>query len=247
MRKTPAIIVAIVSMALPQFGLAEELTDPSEILKRADEACRKVEAASYSVVARSTAWLESRVPSSEGEVVVAGKVKGQQDVGKFRVKARTRPPGGGEAVELVGGSDGENFFLIDSATKTVYEDIDPAVMGRSARAIQSLIIRPFVDAEPFTNEFKAEKLELKETADVDGESCYQVHITYADAQGEAVYFFSKKDLLPRRRDRIINNPEQGKATRELIISKLQVNPALPDSTFKAEVPEGYKKTDDFAP
>ena len=125
------------------------------------------------------------------------------------------------------------------------EDIDPAVMGRNARLIQGLIVRAFVSEEPFADELKSE-VELKGAESVGGEDCYQVSVK-SEGQGESVWFISKRDFLPRRRDRVLVNPAGEKATREVVLSNLVVNAPPAGEPFKAVVPEGFKKTDDFAP
>ena len=224
-----------------------ELTDAKEVLKKADEAVRKVGTVSYSATAKSTGWLESRAPSAEGTAVLSGKGKTQQDMAKFLIKVKSTPPGSSEPVEITGGSDGETFFLIDPATKTVYEDIDPAVMGKNMRLIQGLMARCFTLEEPFADELKAEKVELRDSVKVGDDDCYQVAIPNPNGQGESIWYFAKKDFLPRRRDRIMVNPAGEKGSREVNLADLKVDPALEGNPFKAVTPEGFKKTDDFAP
>jgi outer membrane lipoprotein-sorting protein len=58
---------------------------------------------------------------------------------------------------------------------------------------------------------------------------------------------AKKDFLPRRVERTF--PTQGgeMGGRQTTLSDLVVNPALEKDAFKLKLPEGFTKTDDFAP
>ena len=78
-------------------------------------------------------------------------------------------------------------------------------------------------------------------------SCWQIQVVYRPNL-EAVWFFSKKDYLPRRVERINTNPsgERG-AAPQLTVAELKLDPKFKDDPYKLVVPEGYEKTDEFAP
>src|SRR5688500_17978098 len=67
---TRVLFISGTMILSPGAGLGAELTDAKEVLKKADEAARKVESVSYTAKARSTGWLESRAPSAEGSAVL---------------------------------------------------------------------------------------------------------------------------------------------------------------------------------
>ena len=101
-------------------------------------------------------------------------------------------------------------------------------------------------ATPFTDELTGQKALLLGTETVGGEVCDHVLVVYAKGQ-EAEWYFSKRDNLPRRVDRIVKNAEGATAKRIRTITNLVVDPQLPDDTFKVKVPEGFEKTDNLAP
>ena len=104
----------------------------------------------------------------------------------------------------------------------------------------------FVHARPFTDELTGQKALLLGTVTVGDEVCDHVLVVYANGQ-EAEWYFSKRDNLPRRVDRIAKNAEGEKAKRIRTITNLVVDPQLPDDAFKVKVPEGFEETDDLAP
>ena len=149
--------------------------------------------------------------------------------------------------EITVGSDGKTYFLIDAKAKKVYEDIDPAVVGTAGRSVGLLTMPEYVHPEPFSDEIKGAKQELKGSTKVGDEDCYEVHVTYTEGGQEATWFFSKKDFLPRRVDRFRQMPTGEKGSSQLIVTKLTVDPKLDKDPFKLIVPEGFTKIDDFAP
>ena len=65
---------------------------------------------------------------------------------------------------------------------------------------------------------------------------------------EADWYFSKKDSLPRRVDRYQPSESGGERTALILtLSQVTPNPSFVQDPFKVVVPEGFKKTDDFAP
>ncbi len=104
----------------------------------------------------------------------------------------------------------------------------------------------FLFETPFTDEIKGKKQELKGSKEINGVDCYEVHVVYATDQ-IATWCFSKKDFLPRRRvDE--GKTRDGRAYRaDKTIAKLIADPKLDKDAFKLKLPDGYTKTDDFAP
>ena len=69
---------------------------------------------------------------------------------------------------------------------------------------------------------------------------------YARGDQESVWFVSTKDYLPRRRDSIFIRDGERQGT-QIVLTSLEVDPKFTKSPFKLELPEGFTKTDDFAP
>lgn len=233
--------MAAVALETPKAG--EELKDAKEILIKVDEATKKLQAVRYSASSKGTGGLESRAPAIEGTVVLVGK---SEDGGpkKFRVEAKGKRPESSETVEFTAGADGATFFVVDPKNKTVYEDIDRGVLGSFGRMAQALVVLEFCHPKPFSDEIEADTQELLPDKKIGSEDCYQVRVVYKGGQGESIWCFSKKDFLPRGRERVSKTPE-GRFVYEL--TALTADPKVPDDAFKASVPEGFKKTDEYAP
>ena len=222
-----------------------DLTDPVEILKKADEASKAVDFVQYTATVQGSGAAESRVGKAAGTVILKGR-KNNAPV-EYRFEAKVQRPGSSDENEITVGSDGKTYFLIDAKAKKVYEDIDPAVVGTAGRAVRGLTMAEYGHSRPFSDEIDGKKQELKGTTKVGDEDCYEVRVEYAQAGQEANWFFSKKDFLPRRVDRSFQSPTGEKGTIELVVTKLTLDPKIDKDPFKLVVPEGFTKIDDFAP
>ncbi|UCE60530.1 MAG: DUF2092 domain-containing protein [Phycisphaerales bacterium] len=224
----------------------DDKAEPSEatkVLEKSAEALTQVKFARYDAAYKGTGWATQYVPTIEGSVVLGEP--SEYDILRFRCEVKLTPTGSEETLEYVVGSDGDLHFLIDAKEKMVYADMDEAVLGTRQRDLQRALLRDFVAKEPLANDIKAEKVELKDVETVDGVECQQVHVTYGETR-EAVWFISKKDQLPRRVVRVYKNDKGEIGTTELTLSELKVSKKVDLTQFKLTVPEGYKRTDDFA-
>jgi len=222
-----------------------DLTDPVEILKKADAACKAVAFIQYTSSVKGEGAGEKFFPNASGTVVVKGRNK--DGPAQYRYEAKVQRPGSSDVSEITVGSDGKTYYLIDAKEKKVYEDVDPAVVGTAGRGARALGMAEYVHPEPFSDEINGKKQELKGTTKVGDEDCYEVNVEYGQAGVEATWFFSKKDFLPRRVDRRFQTPTGEKGGTQLIVTKLTVDPKIEKDPFKLVVPEGFTKIDDFAP
>jgi len=227
------------------LSAGQDLTDPVEILKKADAASKAVDFIQYTASVKGEGAAESRVGKVSGTVVLKGRTSG--GAAQYRYEAKVERPGSSDVNDVTVGSDGKAYYLINSKEKKVYEDIDPAVVGTAGRGVRALTMAEYLHPEPFSDEIKGKKQELKGSAKVGDEDCYEIHVTYTEGGQEATWFFSKKDFLPRRVDRFIQSPTGEKGSTQLIVTKLTVDPKFDKDPFKLTVPEGFTKIDDFAP
>jgi hypothetical protein len=223
-----------------------DMTDPVAILKKVDAAARAVKAVKYDVVTATTGALVGRAATAEAAYIVTGFLNNGPE--KFFCDAKVKVPSASEPVRLTGGTDNNMFFVIDHRNKKAYEDIDPAVMGAAAGVFRQIGMIEFIHPTPFSDEINGKSQELKGTEKIEGEECYVVHVVYQAPQApQATWYFSKKDFLPRRRVDEWALPTGEKGTMTRTVKNLVVDPKLDENTFKLKLPEGYTKTDDFAP
>jgi outer membrane lipoprotein-sorting protein len=214
-------------------------------LKAADAAVKKLKLVRYDAVLVRKGAAESRGPSGEGTVVAerTGKDKEQ----KYRIEFRGRRAGGDEQLEFTVGSDGRTYFLVRPNTKTVHVDEDPAVVGREGRAAQGLMLRELVLEKPFDDELAGQRVELRGTTKVGDVECVEVYVKYAGDFGEALWAIGGTDGLPRRLTRYFKTPDGEPGSIELTIANLTLDPKFAADPFKPQIPEGYTRTDEFAP
>ncbi len=252
MKRTMCLMLTVV-FSLP--ALAEEpaekkakagLTDPVEILKKVDAAARAVKVVKYTAKSKGLLGAEARTPTVEGTVILSGWTNNSVEEWYYEVKVQR--PGSTEVEELSAGSDADMFFLVDKAAKKAYEDIDPAVLGSRAGIMRrGMTMAEFVHPTPFSHEINARSQELKGITKIGDEECYEIHVVYAQGNQESVWFVSTKDYLPRRRDSIFIGRDGERQGTQIVLTSLEVDPKFTKSPFKLELPEGFTKTDDFAP
>ena len=242
------------------LGLALLAPDPAEkkpaddgkspeavaILEQADAATKAVKSVRYKVTAKPEGEAAKSAPSAEGTVVHVGWADGLPK--QFLCQIESKKAGSAETRTITCGGDGETFFLIDHKAKKAYEDMDPAVLGSDARMVRGFGMLEFVHPSPFSDELNAEKIELLGTEEIDGQECDKIRVDYAGGREVSIWFFSKKDHLPRRRIRHIKNRQgQEVGTFTVNVTNLETDPTLEAVTFKFKLPDGFELVDDFAP
>ncbi len=224
-----------------------DLTDPIAILKRVDAASKKVKVVQYKGAVRFTGWLAAGQPTIEGTATIgsAGSLYG---FGKCLFDVQVTLPGGTERKHFTVGSNEKTTFLIDHQKKIVYENASHKVIGRTGAAVMMIGMREFVHPKPFSDEINADIAELKGSKKIGDEDCYVIRVVYAGGRQESVWYFSKKDFLPRRREHIDANFWTGeRGARQITITDLVIDPKFVRDPFELLVPEGFKKTGEFAP
>lgn len=245
------LLFALLACSLGTMAFAQDaakpsgdLTDPVEILKKADAAAKAVKAAKYTASARSADEKDTNSIKVDGTVILSGWSNGVSEKWFFDVKVQR--PGETETIAYQAGSDGENFFVIDHKNKKAYEDIDPAVLGTNRQWQQRVTMLEYVHDRPFSDEINGEKQELKGTVKIGGEECYHVYVKYSPQQ-EAEWFFAKKDFLPRQVIRRFLGGDTPRPGSVLTVTSLSVDPPLSEDAFSFKLPAGFEKVDDFAP
>ncbi|MBU0718719.1 MAG: hypothetical protein KJ749_10760 [Planctomycetes bacterium] len=258
MQRTIVFILGL-SIALATLGIevAHASDEPSstsaksaeamEIMKKAEQAAKKIKLARYTAEYKATGWVTKHVPHVEGTAVIGEP--SEYDLLRFFAEIKLTPYDTKETTQVSAGCDGDLSYLIDHQAKMVYADIDPAVLGAHERDIQRLLVREFVAEEPFADELKAKKMELQDEVQVGDEKCHQVRVELQPGRA-AIWSFSKKDLLPRRIERVYANredPEAEPGTTTLTLTNLVAETKFRIEPFKLAVPPGFTKTDEFAP
>lgn len=215
-----------------------------EILKQSEAALKRIKIVRYQADYTGTAWIKQYVPTVTGTATVGKRSK--YDIDPFFVEVKMTTEGAEEPIECSAGCNGDTYFLIDAKTKTVYEDMDPAVLGSQGRNIPRVVMSEFASPKPYENAEKAGTVQLRGTERINDKPCHVVFIE-GEQPPTLTYYIDAMDHLPRKIVRTYKNEEGVEGTTELTISHLAINPDFEKSPFEAKVPAGYKKTDDFAP
>jgi hypothetical protein len=242
--------------------------DAKEVFSKSAKAIQDAKVISYTIKSQPEGWLEDFVPKSDGKIVL-GK-PAAHDVPRFTIEAtlvKRKPPEEGaepaaegkeqdkkppvtETVSYKAGSDGNEYYLIDNKTKKAHHDMDPVVLGSDAQNITRLMLREFTEKEPYKAELAAEKATLEGTETLDGVECDKIVVEMPKGRPhKSIWHIARSDHLPRRVQRFYagREPGQGESTTLTNLTDVKVDPKGAADPFKLVVPEGFTKTDEFAP
>ena len=224
-----------------------KMTDPLEILKIVDAESKAVNAVKYDVDLKGDGALESQVGTLKATVISDGFMDGFPE--RLIVNGEVQLPDSDKVQKFTGGSDGNEYFIIDHNNRSAKVDLEVrGISGPLARYVLGGVIREYHHDEPFKEEIECEKKTLKGIKKINGEDCYEVHLTFPSERSyEVTWFFSVKDFLPRGRFDyyVLQNGKKGGVIK--LVSNLVVEPKLAPDTFKFKLPKGYTKKDDSTP
>ena len=216
-----------------------------DILKKADQILKDTRTLSYSAELTVEGWVDQYIKNASGKALLTKEegVAGPM----YRMEIEMADGDDSATRKLTTGCDGENFYLIDPAVKTAYQDIDPAVAGEAGDLFEGIQIRRFNAEEPFKRELAAEHVELRGESTVEGEPCHEVLVQFGDRGRESVWYISKKGHMFHKVEQTYVNPDGEKSTAVLLLSHIELNPRFAKNPFVLSVPAGFTKTDEFAP
>ena len=259
---TTVVLTLCASGAIAQTTKGN-LTDPIEILKRADAASKAVKVAQYE--AKAFALDENGQPElvGEGKVVIQGFARHGPAkfhvLGKFRMAGPEDPhhvrTGYSEDQQhLTIGSDAKKHYLLDWKTRKAYVDIDPNVTGRRGQLVPTVMMSEYVHPTPFSDELGGSDHKLVGTTKIGDEECYEIVVhasvggwQHARVSQKAHWFFSTRDFLPRRVDRFFTRDGRPARGTRLVITSLTVDRPDAEKLFRFRLPDGFEQIDDFAP
>jgi hypothetical protein len=221
------------------------LTDPIEILKKADAACKSIGSVQYDFVFEGLGDARAKLGKIEGSMTLSGYMYGGPE--KSLIDVTATKPDSSESCHITGGSDGEVHYLINHKAKKAHTDIDSKVVGKYKHTLHAGVMIEFLVDEPYRDEIKGKAQKLTGSKVINGEDCYEVFVVYATKKKQvATWYFSKKDFLPRGRVDEWDVGEGRTFSQQKMIANLVVEPKLDEDAFKPKLPEGYTTTDEFA-
>ncbi|MEK6677118.1 MAG: hypothetical protein AABZ47_15875 [Planctomycetota bacterium] len=248
--KAVAFLIVICSL-VSAGALAGEPTKgvmplPAEILQKAEAAIKNAKIVRLTFTREGLHADAETSPRIHGTAIMSGYER--MFIKKFRIDAKTKKPGEQTTENLVAGADGDVFYVVDEKTKKVHVDMDPAVMGSIGQTIVfDLLPTTFVNPDPFEYEKKVEKPEVKGIVKIDGEEYYEVQFVFAGGKYATTQFFSVKDGLPRRIEWNYKLPTGESGGSRLVISELTLDYKAPPDVFTPTIPDGFTRTEEFAP
>ena len=212
--------------------------DVRDVLRSADRATRSVRSAKFTVQTEGTGALAVTAMMWKGKVVVAGKAP---DL-RFVLRGRGRLPKFETTADLHFAWDGQMYSNLTGRDKRVWKGSNASALAGIARVYFDVWVT-FTHPTPFKDELEAPVAVLEGNATVAQEPCHVVYVAYkpqADGrQARARWYFSARDLLPRRVERLVR-VDGREGARVTTIADLRTNVPVETTSFRLTVPEGYK-------
>jgi len=237
-------VPAVVSLAQDPRAL--------EVLQKADAATKAVKACSYTGESWSKAQVAVFAPKKIARIHgkfllrdarvgffnrLMGKASHQPPA--IRADVTIKPVGGGPDKHLRVAAHDRFVTFIDDDEKYWLTQEMPA--GESLLNVaKQLHMIEFSHPTPFTDELTGRVQKYERSEEVVGEPCDVVYVEYQQEGLKARWYFSQRDHLPRRVDRIFASGRAA-GTRTLMISDLDVNPSISESDFEPPCPTCYEK------
>ncbi|GEM_PF-1428349 len=215
--------------------------DPTSILKRAEMSCRSLKSVRYSVRTERPGAAAAQRNLLEGTVLVRGWKDDLPE--RFRYEIRTYPGGGDVPNDIVLGYDGETYYSINPKEKKVTAGPERNGLGALGILRSRFAIDEFVRPRPYEDEIIAQKSEYRGSIKIGDEECESVFVKYLSGEQEAVWYFSKKDYLPRRVDRKRRSMDGATLDNTWVVTNLKIDAKAEDEAFKLRVPEGFTRVD----
>ena len=241
MRTATALVATIASLAAATSALATGPGDAKELLKKADEATKNVEAVSYHAKREGTGAMAARVPIAKGEMLIVKNLEDDNFPAKGHADGKTWNPGSRDATAFNVAYNGKNGYSLDEKTRTL--TIAPADEG-GADLIgpgQNIFMLEFAHPTPFQDEINAELAEHEGQVIVGDVLCDVIYVEYGGMYGDskARWYFGVEDHLPRRVERLnMVNDRPGAAV--LTLTSLKVDPDYTSADLMIKAPAGYE-------
>ena len=218
-----------------------ELKDAVEILRTTDAVCKAIQSVRYSISMEGAGALAERLPRAKALVMESGWADFFPE--KFMVSLDVSMPEISEPLRVTGGSDGNKYYLINPATKTVHSDFEFGIFGHFVQAVYGGLVAEFLIDEPFDSEIECPDKTLEGIVDVEGEPCYEIVIRYTNERNtETTWWISTRDYMPRKRTDISDMEDGERGGRTYTLADVVVEPRLKSNFFALEVPEGFTET-----
>lgn len=218
--------------------------DPKAFMQEVIKALGNAKTVSYDVDYVVTGWFGFFLPNIKGSVILGKDTELKSQ--RFRSTLTLEPAGSSEKSTVISGADGSVYYVVDDSTKTVHADMDPAVVGKSRWGIEFAMVKEFAMPDPFAEIVKDGEIKFEGATKVGEVECVSLRLKSPN-QPEALWEFAVSDHLPRRItfSQVNEKGDEGRAV--MTLNKLTVNPTFVKDPFELVVPEGYTKTDAFAP
>lgn len=214
------------------------IKDFEEIVKNSKAALSLISSVKYDILVEGHGENKSRVIKAKTTLLgYANRLPKY-----FKVELDYQGSNPQSSKKLSGGSDGNEFYIIDHLEKTFKRDIESNLLGSNFNTILQGVVNSFVSIVPMNIEKTAKKKTLKGIKNIDGVNCYEISFLFPQyGNYEIIWYFSIKSFLPKAKKTSYTMKNGKIAGFYSTISKMVINPKLSMESFKFSEPKEYKQ------
>ncbi len=221
-------------------------TDARDILREVDQAVRDVTNVSYHASWSPEGAGFDDLLQFEGRVHLATKGPSESAIWKIRLDGELSDSRV-TSKKISIASDGQNISAIDHSNELFREGHMGSAGVAQIERLSGAWLREFLVDTPFDHEIDAPIVLYEGQQSVKDVLCDVLFVEYTDApdSSRTRWYLGVDDKLPRRVERLTRKGQENGAM-VLVISSLNTDTALPDTTFQLRRPEDYE-SEEFPP
>jgi len=219
---------------------AADTPSGQEILRKAAEAARGLDAITYEAEFRSEGEVASLLPAVAGRITLA---RSQSGLPKVSAETWLMADDGSAIPKATVVSDGHTLAAAFHDRKT-FQQRKAGEAGSLLLPWSGLFLWDAVSKQPYRQELSTDAVRYLGTEKVGEVECDVVAVTLSEGNAEVRWSFAKSDYLPRRMERVVSDAVEGGGGRvTLTIYDVTPNPTVSDDMFRFEAPAGYLPRD----
>jgi len=228
-------LAAAAFLAAPDAG---EVFDPRAVLNDAISALKALRAVRYEATGSVEGVLAAQLPNISGRVTIVAA--SGTDFPKLRIDAQVTRSKETTSQRMELASDGKTVVLVDHGQRT-YTQLDLPTGQALLSNFIGVFVSDFASRAPLEREARASSLRYLGREWAGKDECDVLHAVFPTENVESRWWFSRKDHLPRRIQRIINSP-LGPTTLTISIAMLDTAPTVREEDFRLDKPDGFTET-----
>jgi hypothetical protein len=207
------------------------IKDPQELVKIVSAKLRAISSVEYDISVKGAESEESTFGSLASKAKLWGYASGIPEY--FHIEGSHEDAKKESASEFITGSDGNEYYYIDTDKKTIKKGVEFSDAGTDFRKVQFILVTEFVSDDPLSFEKAEAKMTINGIEEINGEDCYELSCAFPQYNNyEIVWYVSVKDFLPYGRTIKYTRQDGKRGGYIQTLSNIEINKHSKPNIFK---------------